>query len=351
MDASTPIPEIKTRVLIISDTHGASSLPGSQPLPPVDVAIHCGDLTEESKLIEFQNAITLMKSINAPLKIMIAGNHDWTLDIPIFKSKIAEIPPPVDMALVHAEYGTFNQARDLLLSSSATDITFLQHQGTHRLTLPNGARFTLYASPFTPSTEDWAFQYDPREEASRQWDVSDDVDVVVTHGPPHGVLDRTAGGERIGSAGLFAAVRRAKPRLHCFGHVHRGWGAKLVRWRRSEGAALADGLAAGEGEGEGPGSAAASHFADIDHAKSVAVESLAGLTPGRFDGADVIAEKRRKMEEGLRRGYFTTSHRADDERPLVPGGDTLFVNAAIKGDGEHPQHLPWIVDIGLPKAS
>ncbi|KAF4840413.1 UPF0046 protein T07D4.2 [Colletotrichum siamense] len=348
MDDSTTTSGIKTRILIISDTHGASSLPGSQPLPPVDVAIHCGDLTEESKLVEFQKTINLMKSINAPLKIMIAGNHDWTLDTPIFKSKIAEIPPPVDMALVHAEYGTFNQARDLLLSSSATDITFLQHQGTHRLALPNGARLTLYASPFTPSTEDWAFQYDPREEASRQWDVSDDVDVVVTHGPPHGVLDRTAGGERIGSAGLFAAVRRAKPRLHCFGHVHRGWGAKLVRWRRSEGAALADGLAAA---GEGPGPAAASHFADIDHEKSVAVGSLAGLTPGRLDGADVIAEKRRKMEEGLRRGYFTTSHCADDERPLVPGEDTLFVNAAIKGDGEQPQHLPWIVDIELPKAS
>ncbi|KAH0426494.1 ser/Thr protein phosphatase family protein [Colletotrichum camelliae] len=328
MDASTATTTsgIKTRILIISDTHGASSLPGSQPLPLVDVAIHCGDLTEESKLVEFQTTITLMKSIDAPLKIVIAGNHDWTLDTPIFKSKIAEIPPPVDMALVHAEYGTFNQARDLLLSS-ATDITFLQHQGTHRLTLPNGARLTLYASPFTPSTEDWAFQYDPREEASRQWDVGDDVDVVVTHGPPHGVLDRTAGGERIGSAGLFAA---------------------LVRWRRSEGAALADGLAAGEGQGPGP--AAASHFADIDHEKSVAVESLAGLTPGRFDGVDVIAEKRRKMEEGLRRGYFPTSHCAGDERPLVPGEDTLFVNAAIKGDGEQPQHLPWIVDIELPKA-
>ncbi|KAK1851356.1 serine/threonine phosphatase [Colletotrichum chrysophilum] len=110
MDVSTTALGIKTRILIISDTHGASSLPGSQPLPPVDVAIHCGDLTEESKLIEFQNTITLMKSINAPLKVMIAGNHDWTLDTPIFKSKIAEIPPPVDMALVHAGYGTFNQS-------------------------------------------------------------------------------------------------------------------------------------------------------------------------------------------------------------------------------------------------
>ncbi|KAK2755380.1 metallophosphoesterase domain-containing protein 2 [Colletotrichum kahawae] len=321
MDASTITTSgIKTRILIISDTHGASSLPGSQPLPPVDVAIHCGDLTEESKLVEFQNTMILMKSIDAPLKIVIAGNHDWTLDTPIFKSKIAEIPPPVDMALARTA-----------------------------CTLPNGARLTPYASSFTPSTEDWAFQYDPREEASRQWDVGDDVDVVVTHGPPHGVLDRTAGGERIGSAGLFAAPRRAKPRLHCFGHAHRGWGAKLVRWRRIEGAALADGLAAGEGQGPGP--AAASHFADIEHEKSVAGESLAGLTPGRFDGVDVIAEKRRKMEEGLRRGYFPTSHCAGDERLLIPGEDTLFVNAAIKlGDGEQPQHLPWIVDIELPKA-
>lgn len=38
--------------IVVSDTHGEEFAPGSEPLGPVDVAIHCGDLTEESKIEE-----------------------------------------------------------------------------------------------------------------------------------------------------------------------------------------------------------------------------------------------------------------------------------------------------------
>ena len=84
-----------------------------------DVAIHCGDLTEESKLHEFKTALQTLRSIRAPLKLVIAGNHDFTLDVPAFKRKLSAIDPPLDDALVKREYGTFGEARALLESEEA----------------------------------------------------------------------------------------------------------------------------------------------------------------------------------------------------------------------------------------
>lgn len=77
-----------------------------KPLRPADVAIHYGDLTDGSTLKEFQNTVRLLKDINAPLKLVIAGNHDFTMDIPAFEKKLVEVTPPLDPELVAREYGT-----------------------------------------------------------------------------------------------------------------------------------------------------------------------------------------------------------------------------------------------------
>ena len=50
------------------------------------------------------------------------------------------------------------------------------------------------------------------------------VDILVTHGPPHGVLDRLISGKRVGSTAIADAVRRVEPRLHIFGHIHESRG-------------------------------------------------------------------------------------------------------------------------------
>lgn len=87
MDTVTPTTQnrrIKTRFLILSDTHGMDFSPSSQPVQHADVAIHCGDLTNGSSLSEFRTSINLLKNLNAPIKLVIAGNHDFTLDIPSF---------------------------------------------------------------------------------------------------------------------------------------------------------------------------------------------------------------------------------------------------------------------------
>lgn len=48
--------------------------------------------------------------------------------------------------------------------------------------------------------------------------------ILVTHGPPYGVLDLTHSQEHIGSKVLNKFIRRKKPFLHLFGHVHEAFG-------------------------------------------------------------------------------------------------------------------------------
>ena len=91
------------RLLIVSDTHCLKFDPSNLPCESADVIIHRW----------FHNAIQLLQSLDAPLKLVIAGNHDFTLGVPSFKMKIAEAVPSLDPALVTREYGTFGRAKEI----------------------------------------------------------------------------------------------------------------------------------------------------------------------------------------------------------------------------------------------
>lgn len=302
---------VKTRFLIISDTHGLEAFPEDISNLHVDVAIHCGDLTTESKLDEYKASIRLIHSINAPLSLAIAGNHDFTMDIPVFQQKISEVEPPLDAHLVQETYGYAGEARELF--DQEEKITFLD-EGTHEFRLGNGALLKIYASPYTPSLGEWGFQYPPDH---RHNFTIQDVDVAITHGPPKGVLDITHARERAGCPFLFEAIARARPRMHCFGHIHEGWGAKLMTWRQNL-------------------SSEPSYLTDFDNERSILIERLSTL--------------KSKLTE-TSAGYISTSHCVDDPNPLQVDAHTLFVNAAIEGDASLHLQPPWLVELDLPSAS
>jgi Icc-related predicted phosphoesterase len=320
--------KIKTRLLIISDTHGTDFSPADKPLQSADVAIHCGDLTDGSKLEEFRTAIKLLKDINARLKLVIAGNHDFTMDIPAFEKKVAEVMPPLEPELVAKEYGAPGEARQLFEEARDAGVVFLI-EGTHQISLENGALLNVYASPYTPALGAWGFQYHP--ERGHDFSIERGVDVVITHGPPKGIMDYTHGRERAGCPHLFAAVARARPQVHCFGHIHEGWGARQVTWR--------------DNYGEQP-----SHFTAIDNDRSHWIEKLASLQPSKFDTQEDAEQKLVKVERYKQDRCCMTSHCAGDEHPLEQGKQTLFVNASISGSGDNPVQKPWLIDIGLPRA-
>ncbi|KAL2213031.1 Metallo-dependent phosphatase [Sarocladium strictum] len=343
---------ISTRLLIISDTHGEAF---PVPKTPVDVAIHCGDLTEESKLEEYAITLKLLQDIQAPLKLAIAGNHDFSLDTNAFQRILhsSAFSSQDDEAVV-AAYGKYGQAEAMFAAPGVT----LLNEGTHSFILENGAKLTVYANPYTPSkSAGWGFQYIPKPvtdaspdaslSSSRTQGYPDDghvwagpetIDVAITHSPPHGLLDRTQDAIRGGAHGLFAVVERARPRLHCFGHIHEGWGAKLVAWRNSNNNLPSN--IAGQSDITPERQKPASHLTHIDNGASTLIESLATLKPGRFD-VDEAKEKKRVKAKRLR-AERRCEARCED-------GKTLFVNASIPGDGEELQ-LPWIVQIDLPRA-
>ena len=125
-------------------------------------------------------------------KLVVAGNHDF----------LFERDPATARALfTHATY----------LEDEAVEI--------------DGVRF--YGSPYTPEFFNWAFML-PRGEALRaKWSrIPNDVDVLVTHGPPNKVLDLTVHGDHAGCEALAERVAELKPKLHVFGHIHEGYGIR-----------------------------------------------------------------------------------------------------------------------------
>ena len=74
-----------------------------------------------------------------------------------------------------------------------------------------------------------AFNLERGAELRDKWGlIPAHVDVLITHGPPHFVLDRTETGENVGCEELRAATRRTCPRLHVFGHIRQGHGRRRL---------------------------------------------------------------------------------------------------------------------------
>jgi hypothetical protein len=119
--------------------------------------------------------------------------------------------------------------------------------------------------------------------------------------------------------------------MHCFGHIHEAWGAKVVGWRPTD-------IDNKESEF---GNTPLTHFTAIDNDRSNLIESLASLRIGKFDTPDSAAEKAARRERYDDEGCCTVAQRLKDNQ-------TLFVNAAIEGPTEDVQQYTWVVELDLP---
>lgn len=262
---------VRTRILIISDTHAAlpsdhhagsqedqeDRIPYHMPLPAADVLLHCGDLTMNGSIAQHNNALKLITSVRADLKLIIPGNHDVTLDRAYYKAHprvhASWDPPYVET--------TLDEIQDLYTGPKprADGVRYLV-EGVGRYRLKNGARLGVYASAYQPEFWNWAFGYargvdrfnphagtgtgtglegaegESARTAEKHCPVPDfdggatSIDIMLTHGPPHGILDQTMSGAQVGCEHLRRAVERCRPRLHCFGHIHEAWGAVRKTW-------------------------------------------------------------------------------------------------------------------------
>jgi Icc-related predicted phosphoesterase len=176
------------RVVCVSDTHGQ----GRQiAVPDGDVLVHAGDLTGIGTLEQITKEADWLRSLPHPHKVVIAGNHDFGFQ------------------------HDASHARALM-----GGLVYLEDKEA----VIGGLRF--YGSPWQPAFCDWAFNLERGAPIRAKWDeIPAGIDVLVTHGPPAGVRDRTDEGALVGCADLRAAAVRVRPKIHVFGHIHEAYGA------------------------------------------------------------------------------------------------------------------------------
>ncbi len=193
------------KIVCISDTHGHFA---KAKIPRCDLLLHAGDISMQGHPQEVEKFLREFERAPAIHKVFIAGNHDF-----LFQK---------DPALI----------REML--QEYPEIHYLENSGVEI----EGIK--IWGSPNQPWFYDWAFNFSPdvdsyRQEAQETWGkIPDDTDILLTHGPPYGILDqvsRLIGKEVDSSVGckyLLDRILQINPTLHVFGHIHEAYGEKRI---------------------------------------------------------------------------------------------------------------------------
>lgn len=173
------------KLTFISDTHNREP-----ELPGGDILFHCGDLTEHGYRSEILKQLNYLHEQLDKYQyvVLTPGNHDF-------------------WAERHPE--KFQEA------CWAAGLIPLVHEGIEL------EGVNIWMSPATVFFHDWAFNY-KISDIMKIWEkIPSNTDILVTHGPPDGILDTTMfGGKHAGCVDLRDRVEEIKPKIHAFGHIH-----------------------------------------------------------------------------------------------------------------------------------
>ncbi|MGI9360212.1 MAG: metallophosphoesterase family protein [Parasphingorhabdus sp.] len=164
-------------------------------MPEGDLLIHCGDMfnlneNDQASLAEIDNWFGQQKFEQV---LCIGGNHDLLLQ-----------------AAVRKQTQPFKNAHYLQDAS----YTF--------------SELCIYGSPWVPDLPFHAFSRDS-DELARTWaKIPERTDILVTHTPPFGILDKSRRSHSHGCPILGNELDRIAPKVHCFGHVHASAGCTTV---------------------------------------------------------------------------------------------------------------------------
>lgn len=178
------------RLVAVADTH---LFHDELVVPDGDVFVHAGDLCRGGDLDELAVAAAWIRALPHRTKIVVAGNHDWAF---------LESP---------------EEARRTL----GDDVIYLQDAGIVT------AGLNVWGSPWQPEYNGWAFNLPRGQALADVWaKIPEGLDLLITHGPPRGIGDRSVSGdERLGCRDLRERVRVVRPKVHLFGHIHDDGGA------------------------------------------------------------------------------------------------------------------------------
>lgn len=174
------------KIAAISDTHGYDF-----ELPTAEMLIHAGDMTARGEWPEAMANGSYISSAAYDTVILVPGNHDWCY-AKTLKQDAYNFPENFHL-LVDQVY------------------EYQDH--------------VFYGSPWTPPFMNWAFMRTENELRRLFRNMPAEIDVLITHGPPAGVLDN-----HCGSVALREAIEARKIHYHVFGHIHEcgGRGQQII---------------------------------------------------------------------------------------------------------------------------
>ena len=192
------------RIVCISDTHSLHE--GMlYNIPNGDILIHAGDCTNVGRQNEVREFIEWFQNIEGfTYKIFIAGNHDFA-----FEREPTWLNLYLDPNIL-AEH----------------NVTYLEDGELEIVSSEFSRPIKIYGSPWQPEFFDWAFNLPRNGDVlkSRWDDIPNNTDILITHGPPHGIRDFTPNNLQVGCELLRERVEVLKPLLHVFGHIHGAYG-------------------------------------------------------------------------------------------------------------------------------
>lgn len=183
------------KIVCISDTHSLHNKMLYQ-IPECDILCVAGDISNVGELIDIESFHTWLVKQPCKHKVVVAGNHDWCFAL---KRKLAEE----------------------ILIGDAKGIHYLEGGSVELLGLK------IWGGPWQPEFCNWAFNLPRGEQLFAKWEkIPKDTDIVITHGPPYGILDPDLEGRSAGDEALLKCIKVVAPKLHVFGHLHSGYGVK-----------------------------------------------------------------------------------------------------------------------------
>lgn len=191
-------------IAAISDLHGDLSY----TTPECDVLVIGGDVAPDFRgqgggfVGGATNQVTWLRDCFAPwLKaqpaktiIGIAGNHDFAFE-----------KRPDQVAAVGLPW--------IYLENSGCTVSGIKFWGI----------------PHVPNLSRWAFHAEDYILDDLFAAIPADTDVVISHGPPLGILDYTIpryGSQHAGSQAAIDMLERVRPQLFFCGHIHEGYGKR-----------------------------------------------------------------------------------------------------------------------------
>ncbi|MCC2645165.1 MAG: metallophosphoesterase [Burkholderiales bacterium] len=175
-------------IVCISDTHDQHEKL-NDILPDGDMIIHAGDISLRGSLAEIQDFLKWFSNLPYRYKICIAGNHDFALEK---KDSLVEIPQ---------------------------NVIYLNNQ---EITIEG---ITIWGSPVTLPFYNWAFMWPLEKRCQLYKEIPNNCDIIISHGPVFGTLDKVKIGQNVGCPLLKVRVEEIKPKLFICGHIHEAYGS------------------------------------------------------------------------------------------------------------------------------